>query len=1544
MNAKLFFNPVKISVLLIMLSAITYAETEVFVATDDLGYAPHTNHFKLRDGTDATIGVKVQRLVSGPSANNKYAAPTTNIVLDTSNTNANINIYGNALPADCQDYEACKTWMGDDDAATAASDAGNAGFVSGLIGSSDTSRHGWLRAFSSTRITNSAYYGDAKKTDTALATGGQYNYEWNPSNPAISNVNPAYTIPIDSTPTNGPTYGSVIGSVFATTSGGNNQLESGYILVEWRYENSSSWTTGDSSLDANGDFNFTVTVPQNTNVYVRARVKNVNTPRDGFPFSSEFLVTVTATPATPIVTITAPNGGSDYTVNIGPHSTNIVGTVDSIPDSLVWSNSLNNSGGILTPATSFDFSAALILGVNPITIYATKSGIIGSDAISITVNNPPAPTVNITTGNILTNAWPVYVSGTSSGADSVLLSNIVTGTTYPCTGTDNWSVNITGIDNTAENYVAVAVNIGGSTVSSAILIDHDDIPPTVGQTAPVNNYTSTSANVTFTFTAVDDRHSVATTEINFDGSGWKNFISGSSEAFTEGIHTWEVRATDDVGSGNTSAPSGTRTFYVYEPPTVAFVNPVSSGTYNTNGAVNMTVPVDGTVTAGSTVILSNTTTATEYSANVAGGTWDVAAVALARGNNILIVRAKRNDVDSAPVQITINNQEPGAPVVTITAPNGGSNYTVNIGPHSTNIVGTVDSIPDSLVWSNSLNNSGGTLTPTTSFDVSVALVLGTNSVTIYATESGIIGSDNISIIVTTNVPGQLAVTITNPNNGEHYISLLGMHTTNIVGIVTGNPDSVVWSNSLTGVSGSLGNVSSFDFPILLTNGQNNITVSATKNGDTVSDFIIIGVAEPGELLLIITEPNLGNDYSISNESTTNISGLISYAPDSLNWTNSLTGDNGSLILSNRFNFPANLESGINIITVSAVKGAQQYSDSITITVNDHGNPNPYIQVTSPTNWTSYPAARSINITGIATDDIAIVTITRNGTDITSQYTPPNWTDARFIGLGTNTFTYIAIDGDGNSATDIVNYIVNDFSKVSPYIEVISPSDLTIYPVLTNISVNGIATDNVAVVSITRNGIDITSGYTPPNWTDDISADSLSTGTNFFSYIAFDGNGNSATATVRYIVLSNNVPPTIYAHVLETWPRYIGNAQTGTIEFISSINSTWNLFVLNTPSSNTPIATGTCTAGWNLVDFFSGNLPITDDDSSNILQLVIGKNDNTISLSADVVTVVDDLNTQGGPSSDFDSDFIYVKYKSKVGGKCEAKGRTLFITDGSQFDKLIIKVKPAKGKGNGIATICGIISDSGMKSIKIMGNLDRLQLDGILGSLMLKGGSLGRPNATIRYNARFNALTIGSKTKIITKAGKNKTTKNILTANVYANILAGKLESEPNNVKELAGLKMLKIIGGNLGVEYDEISKTTYRHWLNAKYIDIIMVKPKSKIYGGKTFDYSFYFTGENKIGKGSFKKMYFYYGTEDSSDNKQDNISIVCGYDNNNLNPVEITGTNWIGQNVSFGFDKIMTKAGELQGTVVLKNWIKGKTRQVKGTDDARWIVNGKEE
>jgi hypothetical protein len=197
-----------------------------------------------------------------------------------------------------------------------------------------------------------------------------------------------------------------------------------------------------------------------------------------------------------------------------------------------------------------------------------------------------------------------------------------------------------------------------------------------------------------------------------------------------------------------------------------------------------------------------------------------------------------------------------------------------------------------------------------------------------------------------------------------------------------------------------------------------------------------------------------------------------------------------------------------------------------------------------------------------------------------------------------------------------------------------------------------------------------------------------------------------------------------------------------------------------------------------------------------------------------------------------------------------------------------------------------------------------------------------------------------------KAGKNKSTKAVIPAHCYANILVGELETEPNTVKEYAGLKTLKITGGDLGLEpYDDINKLPRCKFMSAKYADIIMVKPK-KVDGGKTIDYSLYFTGEGTPTKGSFKKIYFANGLIDNSLSEVDYSTIVCGFDDES-NPIDINGTNWIGNEVKHSFGKIQTKAGGLQGTVVIKSFLKGKVKQVKikgGSDEGLWIVDGEEE
>jgi len=1269
---------------------------------------------------------------------------------------------------------------------------------------------------------------------------------------------------------------------------------------------------------------------------------------DGTDFGS---VEINSVPATHSFTII--NTGNDtLTINVSGTATD---------------NSHFNIAGINLPASiSPNGSTTFNISFTPDAVGAITSTV--SIASNDSGNNPYTFVVigvgtsepkMIVKGNDLTIPNGDTSPATPDGTDFGLVDSVIT-KTFSITNTGKSDLEISGLN--VFNYDDGVFDIGSQPATT--------IPPNQGSTF----------GVTFTPGTIGNQEALVTLNSN------------------AGLYNFRVKAV-------------TR-------PTVDFTVPCVSGdSYNTNGPVEMVINIEGTYTLGSDVYVTNTTTGVGKKILNPVLSWKDSTFKLARNANVFEAVAVKAGMPSAIKTITVYNQDPNAPIVEITSPNLGNPYVVSIGKHLTNIVGSIDIIPDSLVWSNSFSAKGGLITPVAdSFDFSVDLILGTNLITVYATKENVIGYDNILIIVE---DPPIDIVITGPNDGNSYISQIGDYFTNITGKLNLLPDSIVWTNLLTGFGGDIGANTNFEFSVYLTNGQNTIVVSATKDGYTASDQIVVGAVEPGELLLIITEPNGGNDFFVDGGATsTNISGILSEIPGSFSWSNSLGGGASIFLTTNRFDFLVDLKVGANFITVSTEKDEQQFEDSIAITVLEAV---PVVNISTPNGGADYSITaepHSTNFSG--TVDVVPDSIFWTNTLTTANGVLDNEVNFTFndsLEIGVNLIMITAVK-NGVSGSKSIEITLENSETNAPVVAIISPNNgvgytITAEPHSTNFSgtvdvvpdslfwtntltgANGVLDNevnftfndsleigvNLIMITAVKNGvsgsksIEITlensetnapvvaitspnngvsySIITEPHFTNfigtvDIIPDSLKyymtnslgiyTGNlprnlNFTNQIAelilgdnfirFDAvkNGITGTASMVVTIIDPNAPD---SRVLETWPRYIGAEQVGTIEFISSKESVCKLFVVNDPTTNILITSDSCAQGWNLIEFYAGDLPITDSDDSNIFQLVIGKGQDKETIPAFSTKIVENLK-EGDIVDDFDGDEISVLYKGT--GTLDIKGRTITVNGGSAKDKLTVKVKAAKGSGDGVAAICGVISENDIKMIKHSGDLDRLQIDGVMGKLMLTGGSLGRPNDTMRYNARFNAATTKSKSSITLKAGKNKMMKTVIPANCFANILVGQLEFEPNTVNEVAGLKALKITGGDLGVE-------SCRKWLNAKYADVIMVKPK-KDDGGKIFDYSFYFTGEGKPEKGSFKKLFFQKDYLDSSDSGFDNSTIVCGYDDV-LNPITLTSTNWVSKTVNYSFGAIMSK-GELQGTIAVKSK-KGKVKV--GSDKAAWIVN----
>lgn len=230
-----------------------YASTKQFVIS--ARFASYSNHWcYVRGGMTepyrCPTGYYVQLCVSGGSAANDLAAPTTN----TGSIVAG-NAWTNYLPADCQEYQVGTVRMGNGTVAYIYPTSN--GNVNANIGNADTSRRGWMRCFSAREIIDAAYYGDtasrtAERTlNNTTAVGG-----WVEEIRMIT-INPAYRGMRVSNPVQTPIMSGglylMTGTVNTVAGGAPNVLGDADVMVWWR--TNSSDATGWKALQNLGVVN-----------------------------------------------------------------------------------------------------------------------------------------------------------------------------------------------------------------------------------------------------------------------------------------------------------------------------------------------------------------------------------------------------------------------------------------------------------------------------------------------------------------------------------------------------------------------------------------------------------------------------------------------------------------------------------------------------------------------------------------------------------------------------------------------------------------------------------------------------------------------------------------------------------------------------------------------------------------------------------------------------------------------------------------------------------------------------------------------------------------------------------------------------------------------------------------------------------------------------------------------------------------------------------------------------------------------------------------
>ena len=163
----------------------------------------------------------------------------------------------------------------------------------------------------------------------------------------------------------------------------------------------------------------------------------------------------------------------------------------------------------------------------------------------------------------------------------------------------------------------------------------------------------------------------------------------------------------------------------------------------------------------------------------------------------------------------------------------------------------------------------------------------------------------------------------------------------------------------------------------------------------------------------------------------------------------------------------------------------------------------------------------ISVTGTASDDVALASVTVNGADVGTTGT---WSIDIGLTEGSNVITVVATDTSGNTATDSIQVTYEILDTTPPELSVTSPADgATVSS--TPVNVTGTASDNVGLASVTVNGIPVV--VTAGAYSVDVD---LIEGVNAITVIATDtsGNTNQVDISVTYepVVNAPFVPPVI----------------------------------------------------------------------------------------------------------------------------------------------------------------------------------------------------------------------------------------------------------------------------------------------------------------------------------------------------------------------------------------------------------------------------------
>lgn len=555
----------------------------------------------------------------------------------------------------------------------------------------------------------------------------------------------------------------------------------------------------------------------------------------------------------PFVDITNPPAWVSYDVTsfavAGTNNANVVGDL--------WvSNSANGSMAVFESAGAWEAAAlALEVGANLMTVYGSNAfGVVVSD--SVVIMRGPAgtgvPFVDVTNAP----AWVNYdvTSYAVAGTNNVnvvggqWVSNSANGSVAAFAAASTWIAPDLPLEVGANLITVYGTNVFGVVASDSVVITR----AAAGTGPPFVDITNTVQHLPFDVTAF----AVAgTNNSEVVGTMLVSNLANSAAAFFPAAPAWTAPPLPLVVGVNIIAVYGTNAYGVSASDNITFIHfgpcSIIPDVVITNAVPFVPFDIAAFAIAGTNNI---SVTGTMHIINVHAGAesifpampvWTAPTLPLAVGSNTFYVRGSNIlgvlDVDVAT--IVRGGPGTGVPFLDITT----TPHSVYSDVPARAVAGTNNLNVAGGMWvSNAANGSVASFAAAPAWVTPpVPLQPGANTIHVFGTNAyGVVVSD---AIVVTQLDHTLTITITAPNNGNHYAVNAGAHGTNVAGLVSLVPDLLHWSNELTGAAGVLSNHTQFAFPSWLALGTNVIRVTAhTANGSATTHITIIVRGAPPE--------------------------------------------------------------------------------------------------------------------------------------------------------------------------------------------------------------------------------------------------------------------------------------------------------------------------------------------------------------------------------------------------------------------------------------------------------------------------------------------------------------------------------------------------------------------------------------------------------------------------------------------------------------------------------------------------------------------------